>query len=1005
MLSSAPTASVTDKELMRLLTEFQLDASSSDCLIETPFYSAFKGLHSEFISQVEKSLVTPEDIVEPGVIHGLAEELTAILSDRCAFVIYGALQEFTGQIRPRGEEFTSPTENELSTYIEFIEFLRSEGWARIFDRNPVALDIIARTYSAFLASTIELLKRYKRDRTRIEEFFNIAVRYRIRSVSQSMSDPHDTGRVVRILKFSDGSQIVYKPRSMMGERIFNHVLDYAKSHGQLHRARSVIILDLETHGWMEFVHEEECATEDDVLAYFSICGEILALLYVLGASDMHEENLIATSLGPVPVDLECLLQPVIETKVNPTGEAAWAEKVESEISQSALRVGFIESHRQSNAATRVLVGALLYPETVKAKRVTWKNQGRSILFPVLDEFLQVQASALPITAGKRVSIVGREKVFLAGFAAVCAFCHRSRQDLITLVEGILREGSGELRLVLRPTQYYGLLRNRLLDHRRWGDRASWSNTADHPAGVRGPFSDAKSNLALVETEIKSLLQLDFPRFSFSNRSLLDDQKESSNLTAEEARILSLGLRQLHTRLEELCDSEVNTQCATLRRAILSSPTYIKSRPAFSHPWRGGGRSTEANSTSSKACFLSEASRILGLVEASAIEDGESLHWKGLGVEFGASANSLSAVGPGIYDGNLGVGLFAAAHAAVHRTDNSLELCIRALRPVLEFLKGNPSVAWNMLGLGALSGIGGVLCSLCSISKYAQRPDLLEFAINLVRSCEDQRLATRHVLDFAGGEMGYLWGLTKLFAATGDSTVKKQAMHVSRVLLQALDSDRDLNGGQFERRHLCGASHGLSGMALVLRSAASHFQILEFEQYSERCLKIEHSLYDPVTSCWPDRRSVDWKVGQTSAARWCHGAAGIGLARLELIKLGASVSWVRDDLLAALSIVIREDVLTNDSLCCGNFGSILFLNEVGGLEEFHGALGLSSSRALSRIEAAGMLGGYQWPAGEDVDNVGLYTGLSGVGMGLLHLASPELCGNPLTMYEPRMHELR
>ncbi len=54
------------------------------------------------------------------------------------------------------------------------------------------------------------------------------------------------------------------------------------------------VLECRHYGWVEFIDNSECADEGEAERYFRRAGMLLCLVCVLGGSDFHCENVIAS---------------------------------------------------------------------------------------------------------------------------------------------------------------------------------------------------------------------------------------------------------------------------------------------------------------------------------------------------------------------------------------------------------------------------------------------------------------------------------------------------------------------------------------------------------------------------------------------------------------------------------------------------------------------------------------------------------------------------------------
>jgi lantibiotic modifying enzyme len=155
------------------------------------------------------------------------------------------------------------------------------------------------------------------------------------------------------------------------------------------------------------------------------------------------------------------------------------------------------------------------------------------------------------------------------------------------------------------------------------------------------------------------------------------------------------------------------------------------------------------------------------------------------------------------------------------------------------------------------------------------------------------------------------------------------------------------------------------------------------------IEYERSLFSTAATNWPDFRSFDEQNGQARfAVSWCHGAPGIGLARLG----GWSIYWTEEilqDVEAALYTTQECSWQGVDHLCCGNFGRIEVLL-VAAQRLSHTKWRLNAyQRAAWAVARARKTGAYQLFANlpNSVFNPSFFQGTAGVGYELLRLAEP------------------
>ena len=166
------------------------------------------------------------------------------------------------------------------------------------------------------------------------------------------------------------------------------------------------------------------------------------------------------------------------------------------------------------------------------------------------------------------------------------------------------------------------------------------------------------------------------------------------------------------------------------------------------------------------------------------------------------------------------------------------------------------------------------------------------------------------------------GLLSLYRETGEAAVLERAVACGRHIPASPTGD-DSDGGDWcgvAERPLAGFSHGAAGIAYALLRLHEATGVAAFLETARRGLDFERALFDPERRNWPDLREDD-KVG--FPVQWCHGAAGIGLARVAALHV-LDTSEIRADIEAAISTTLVWPDSGRDHLCCGHAGRLSIL---------------------------------------------------------------------------------
>jgi lantibiotic modifying enzyme len=202
-----------------------------------------------------------------------------------------------------------------------------------------------------------------------------------------------------------------------------------------------------------------------------------------------------------------------------------------------------------------------------------------------------------------------------------------------------------------------------------------------------------------------------------------------------------------------------------------------------------------------------------------------------------------------------------------------------------------------------------------------------------------------------------------------------------------DGGRSWVGQGMGKQALNGMSHGAAGFAYALASLSAATGREEFAQAASECLAFENSTYDVGRNNWPDLRGE----GEPSwPCQWCHGATGIGLARIAMARQGGlDPKTLAGDIRNAVEGATKYWPGGVDTLCCGTLGNVEFFCEAGNALGRDDLRELASRRLAAVLETAAATGDYRWNSGKRQFNLGLFRGLAGVGYTSLRQAHASL----------------
>jgi type 2 lantibiotic biosynthesis protein LanM len=394
----------------------------------------------------------------------------------------------------------------------------------------------------------------------------------------------------------------------------------------------------------------------------------------------------------------------------------------------------------------------------------------------------------------------------------------------------------------------------------------------------------------------------------------------------------------------------------------------------------------------KKVFIKEADNIAEELSRYAIRRGPGAAWIGLDCLGDAEVFQLVCLGPELYNGVSGIALFLAAHAYVTGHRPSAELALAGVSYLRKNLKSrNAARMARSLGIGGATGLGSIVYGLTVMAKFLENDDLHADAHLAAKLFTDELIAADRQLDVIGGSAGAILGLLRLYRDSQSTEVLNRAIKCGEHLIAqdrlGPEGLRSWVGQGSGSRTLNGMSHGAAGFAYALASLASASGRNDFARAAAECIAFENSSYDDGRNNWPDLRTE----GQPSwPCQWCHGATGIGLARIAMAKrTGADPEKLVNDVRKAVEGAMKGWPGSVDTLCCGALGSVEFFCEAGDVLGREDLREVASRRLMTVLESAASKGDYRWNNGKRNFNLGLFRGLAGVGYTSLRQADRTL----------------
>jgi type 2 lantibiotic biosynthesis protein LanM len=873
---------------------------------------------------------------------------------------------------------------------------RPEVALALLREYPVLARQVMTRVEQWARSGLQFLERLCADWTAIRGAFSPAEDPgMLVQVEGGVGDKHRGGQCVLIARFSSGLQVVYKPKALAVDVHVQELLRWLNDRGAHPPFRTLTVLDRCSHGWVEYVAPRDCTCALEVGRFYERQGGYLALLYALEATDFHYENLVAAGEHPVLIDLESLFHP----RLGGVDRTQSDQRAGETMAHSVLRVGLLSQRLQSAPDLSGLggQGGQRMPRPVPRCEAVGTDEMRIVRKP----WVVSGGRNRPTLNGAPVEVLDYTEAIVRGFTAVYRLLLARREELLAEAGPFARFAQDEVRVILRPTRTYATLLQESFHPDLLRDALERDRFFDHLwVGV-----EHRPHLgAVLAAERDDLLNGDIPFFTTrpAARDLWAGAGERLADFFEES-----GLELVRRRLRQLGDHDLRQQLWFIRAALATlaqdtggapERTPRATRARAERTPRAAGPPAAAD----RERLIAAAGAVGDQLEMLAIHGDKEVSWITLALT-PELRWSLMPMGVDLYSGLAGVTLFLAHLGTVTGRGRYASLAQAALATLRRHLDRRPPA---LTDVGAFNGWGGVIYTLTHLSALWGQPALLAEAERVVDFLpplidQDERL------DVIGGAAGCIGCLLGLYRCAASERTLAAAVRCGEHLVaraQPMEQGVGWRTRAARARPWTGFSHGAAGIAWALGELAALTGAERFRTTALGAIAYERSLFSPQEGNWPDLRVLELedrpptKGPERFVAAWCHGAPGIGLARLLSLPYGGDAA-TRGEIDTALRTTLAKGFGGNHSLCHGDLGNLELLSLAGEILDdpwCREQVSRLSAVILESIRREGWLCGNPLRA----ESPGLMTGLAGIGLGLLRLAEPARVPSVLALMPPR-----
>lgn len=929
-----------------------------------------------------------------------------------------------------------------------------DSWWHLLQEYQMMARLIGTCIEQWLDAVVELLQRFTQDQGALcDAWPELPKTIQLTGLKGSISDPHHNGRTVWIIELDNGAndpfKITYKPRSLSIDETFNTLLRYVNriiassqyigaadsldeiqpsldytfpqfSEKMLDRNNTSLptifegiqlyipkILNRGAYGWMEYIERKECVTYDEIRRFYLRQGVYLALFYLLEATDIHFENLIAHGEYPVPIDLESLFHhhehmsfqySIAESAPPPTpssplvfGQTSAKSRALHILETSVLRTNLLPMwFHDSELSSYNMSGLGSITKVETPYPIPYLKSDHVHGIHVEYHRSQVHISGnMPSCDGHVIGAASYKNDIISGFRMAMELLLNHRDELLHPQGYIALFANANTRSVLRNTSLYSAILTDLThpDYMRDAlDRERFIDILWHTSHHHLRF--------IVPCEQYDLRLGDIPYFSSmpNSRYLFDSRKQ---------------------RVEVICDSDMLTH--VIQRIAMTDERIVEQQIKIIHaalavsdarPIHVVGVEQQQNTRPQPArpnnAFTAEvalhlAKTIAQRIKDAAIYGADDIAWFGIGYT-GREYWKLTVLEDDLYGGNAGIALFFAYLGHIAGDSSLIDFARKVFMPVKRTM--SQYTAETSVG-GGYMGLPSMLYAATHFSHLIDQPILTEDEMLRYITVIENGIPTDMEFDLVWGAAGIIGVLVNVYKLTGLERALDVAVKCGRHLYRyAKPVGAGIAWPTVGRTPLILFAHGTSGkawaLAQLVNAIADRPKYAEatdqFLQLIQGVLRYEHANYHEEKRNWPDVRDIEFGVSNPNrvafSCTWCNGASGMAISRLAILHVLKHPN-IRHE--AEIAIDTSLDLLsqwndTNHDLCHGALGILMAVaeaNRVFKRADWHARHAELLNRVVHEIRTSGPKCG----SGAGLETPTLMTGLAGIGLGLLYHGFP------------------
>lgn len=253
-----------------------------------PFQHLYEPIIGSLASELRLKIDTKNiALLSEEAWNSLTDQLLEKLSALHAAILYKLFIEKTKLFSENPDSNLTKPHSRSDIYKSFIQEVKSFQYKKIIEEYPVLLRCATEICDQWLFAATSLIQRLNSDYTVIKTELDPTLPTAkfaegvVVEVTGGLSDPHNDGQTVQIIKFKTGLKVVYKPKTLKIDVAWNSLInDLNESNAPIDLSIAKVV-DKEKYGWSEFVSHASVIDSSEFAGFYKRSGALLCTIISL----------------------------------------------------------------------------------------------------------------------------------------------------------------------------------------------------------------------------------------------------------------------------------------------------------------------------------------------------------------------------------------------------------------------------------------------------------------------------------------------------------------------------------------------------------------------------------------------------------------------------------------------------------------------------------------------------------------------------------------------------